>query len=141
VRGTVEQIAIAAEESALPGTVGEVEVAERGIVGDRYADAGDITLIEAEALEAFAEETGIPLSHEESRRQVLTRGIRLGDLVGKRFKVGEVEVVGRELCEPCNHLQSLTQPGVMRGLVHRGGLCAEVLSGGEIEVGDAVEPC
>jgi MOSC domain-containing protein YiiM len=138
VRGTVEQIAIAAEESALPGTVGEVEVAERGIVGDRYADAGDITLIEAEALEAFAEETGIPLSHEESRRQVLTRGIRLGDLVGKRFKVGEVEVVGRELCEPCNHLQSLTRQGVLRGMVHRAGLNADIVTPGRIAVGDEV---
>src|SRR5918999_4029876 len=90
--GTVEQIAITPEESALPGTVDQVEVGATGISGDRYADKGDITLIEAEALEAFAAETGIDLSHQESRRQVLTRGIRLNDLVGKRFTVGEVEV-------------------------------------------------
>src|SRR5688500_18741832 len=109
--GTVEQIAITAEESALPGTVDRVEVKDTGIAGDRYAEKGDITLIEAEALEAFTAETGIELSHQESRRQVLTRGIRLNDLVGKRFTVGEVEVIGRELCEPCRHLQSLTRPG------------------------------
>ncbi len=136
--GTVEQIAVAAEESALPGSVQEVDVASRGIVGDRYADAGDITLIEAEALEAFRDETGLPLSHEESRRQVLTRGIRLNDLVGKRFRLGEVEVVGRELCEPCSHLQAMTRDGVLRGMVHRAGLNADIVTPGRIAVGDEV---
>jgi MOSC domain-containing protein YiiM len=138
VTGTVEQIAIAADESALPGAVEQVEVSATGIAGDRYAEKGDITLIEAEALEAFTAETGIELSHEESRRQVLTRGIRLNDLVGKRFRVGEVEVVGRELCEPCNHLQSLTRPGVLRGMVHRAGLNADVVTPGRIATGDEV---
>jgi MOSC domain-containing protein YiiM len=138
VSGTVEKIAISPEESALPAPVREVEVGAKGIVGDRHADAGDITLIEAEALEAFTEETGIPLSHEESRRQVLTRGIRLNELVGRRFTVGEVEVVGRELCEPCSHLQSLTRDGVLRGMVHRAGLNADVLTPGRIAVGDEV---
>jgi MOSC domain-containing protein YiiM len=136
--GTVEQIAVASEESARPGAVEAVDVGARGIVGDRYADAGDITLIEAEALEAFTDETGIPLTHEESRRQVLTRGVRLNDLVGQRFTVGEVECVGRELCEPCNHLQSLTRPGVLRGMVHRAGLNADIVKPGRIAVGDAV---
>jgi MOSC domain-containing protein YiiM len=138
VTGTVEQIAIAPEENALPGAVGEVEVRAGGMVGDRYAEAGDITLIEAEALEAFTAETGIPLSHEESRRQVLTRGVHLNDLVGKRFTVGGVECVGRELCEPCNHLQSLTRDGVLRGMVHRAGLNADVTKPGRIAVGDEV---
>jgi MOSC domain-containing protein YiiM len=136
--GTVEQIAITAVESALPGTVDEVEVSSTGISGDRYADKGDITLIESEALEAFTAETGIELSHQESRRQVLTRGIRLNDLVGKRFTVGEVEVEGRELCEPCSHLQSITRPGVLRGMVHRAGLNADVVKPGRIAVGDPV---
>jgi MOSC domain-containing protein YiiM len=136
--GTVEQIAIAAEESALPGAVDEVEVTSTGIAGDRYAEKGDITLIEAEALEAFTAETGIELSHPESRRQVLTRGVRLNDLVGKRFKVGDVEVVGREVCEPCSHLQSMTRPGVLRGMVHRAGLNADIVTPGRIAVGDRV---
>jgi MOSC domain-containing protein YiiM len=138
VIGSVEQIAISPEESALPGAVAEIEVRAAGVVGDRYADAGDITLIEAEALEAFTAETGLELSHEESRRQVLTRGIRLNDLVGKRFRVGEVEVVGRQLCEPCSHLQSLTRDGVLRGMVHRAGLNADILKPGRIAVGDEV---
>ena len=140
VPGSVESIAIAPQESALPNAVGEIEVAARGLVGDRYGDAGDITLIEAEALEGLREETGIELSAAESRRQVLTRGIRLNDLVGERFTVGEVECVGQEWCEPCNHLQGLTQAGVLRGLVHRGGLRADIVSGGRIAVGDAVAP-
>jgi MOSC domain-containing protein YiiM len=138
VKGTVEQIAISPEESVLPGAVPAVEVRAEGVVGDRHGDAGDITLIEAEALEAFTAETGIDLTHEESRRQVLTRGVRLNDLVGKRFTVGEVEVVGRELCEPCNHLQSLTRPGVLRGMVHRAGLNAGIVTPGRIAVGDEV---
>jgi len=137
--GTVEQIAIAAQESELPGAVDRVEVTEIGIAGDRYAEKGDITLIEAEALEAFAAETGIQLSHQESRRQVLTRGIRLNDLVGKRFTVGQVEVIGRELCEPCSHLQSLTRQGVLRGMVHRAGLNADIVTPGRIAVGDRVD--
>ena len=135
---SVVQIALTPEESAVPGAVQAVEVAPGGIVGDRYQDAGDITLIEAEALEGLREDTGIELSHEESRRQVLTRGIELNDLVGKRFTVGSVELEGMELCEPCNHLQSLTQQGVLRGLVHRGGLRADIVSGGRIAVGDEV---
>ena len=136
--GTVEQIAISARKDALPGAVSEVEVAARGVVGDRYADAGDITLIEAEALEAFTAETGIALTHEESRRQVLTRGVRLNDLLGKRFTVGDVECVGRELCEPCSHLQSMTRDGVLRGMVHRAGLNADIVVPGRIAVGDEV---
>ena len=69
---------------------------------------------------------------------MLTRGIRLNDLVGKRFRVGSVECVGAELCEPCAHLQSLTYPGVLRGLVHRAGLRADIVRAGRIAVGDTV---
>ena len=136
--GSVESIAVAPQESALPSAVGEIEVTARGLVGDRYGDAGDITLIEAEALEGLLADTGIELSHEESRRQVLTRGIALNDLVGKRFKVGTVECEGIELCEPCNHLQSLTKQGVLRGLVHRAGIRADIIGAGHIMVGDQV---
>jgi MOSC domain-containing protein YiiM len=138
VPGTVVQIAVSPQKAVLPGTVPEIEVSAEGVVGDRYADAGDITLIEEEALEAFTAETGIELSHEESRRQVLTRGVRLNDLVGKRFRVGEVECVGRELCEPCSHLQSMTRDGVLGGMVHRAGLNADIVVPGRIAVGDEV---
>jgi MOSC domain-containing protein YiiM len=140
VPGSVEKIHIAAVESELPTPVDSVEVTEGGVVGDRYDKARDLTLIEAEALEGLLDDTGVELSPAEVRRQVLTRGIRLNDLVGERFTVGEVECVGQELCEPCNHLEGLTYPGVLRGLVHRGGLRADIVSGGRIAVGDSVAP-
>ena len=136
--GTVVQIAVSPEKEVLPAAVPEVEVGAGGMDGDRYGNAGDITLIEEEALKAFKAETGIELTHQESRRQVLTRGVRLNDLVGKTFKVGEVEVVGRELCEPCSHLQSMTRDGVLRGMVHRAGLNADIVTPGRIAVGDEV---
>ena len=136
--GSVEAIHVVAVESVLPEPVDAVEVTADGVVGDRYSQARDLTLIEAEALEGLREDTGIELSAAECRRQVLTRGIRLNDLVGERFTVGGVECVGQELCEPCNHLQGLTQEGVLRGLVHRGGLRADIVSGGRIAVGDEV---
>jgi MOSC domain-containing protein YiiM len=138
VPGSVERIAVAPQESALPEQVPDVDVSPDGLAGDRYGDAGNVTLIEAEALEGLRADTGIELSHEESRRQVLTRGISLNDLVGRRFRVGSVELVGAGLCEPCAHLQSLTYDGVLRGLVHRGGLRADIVRGGRIAVGDAV---
>jgi MOSC domain-containing protein YiiM len=138
VPGSVESIAVASRESELPGAVDEIEVTDRGLIGDRYGDSGDITLIAAEALEALCTDTGIELSHEASRRQVLTRGIDLNALVGKRFTVGSVECEGAELCEPCNHLQSLTKQGVLRGLVHRGGLRADIVRPGRIAVGDQI---
>ncbi|MEA2401701.1 MAG: hypothetical protein QOK00_2104 [Thermoleophilaceae bacterium] len=138
--GSVEGIHIAPVESRLPHPVEAVDVTAEGIVGDRYGNTRDLTLIEAEALEGLLADTGIELSAAESRRQVLTRGIRLNDLVGERFAVGGVECVGQEWCEPCSHLQSVTRPGVLSGLVHRGGLRADIVSGGRIAVGDTVTP-
>ena len=146
--GRVEAIYVGRVESGPLAEVPEVAaVAGHGLEGDRNyrenpppgEEAGrDLTLIEAEAVEALAAEHGIELGPGESRRQIQTRGIRLNPLVGKRFMVGEVECVGIELCEPCNHLQKLTQPGVIRGLAHRGGLRADILSGGTIRPGDPV---
>jgi MOSC domain-containing protein YiiM len=150
VSGAVEGIFVAAEATALPASVSEAEViAGTGIEGDRYAaGAGtffepgksgqDLTLIEAEAIEVLAAEAGIEIDPAESRRNVLTRGIDLNALVGRRFFVGEVECRGDRLCDPCSHLQRLTRPGVLRGLANRGGLRADVTGGGRIRVGDPV---
>jgi MOSC domain-containing protein YiiM len=140
VVGLVEAIHVAPEHEQLPQRVGSVEVTAEGIHGDRHFGARNLTLIEAEALEGLLEDTGIELSAAESRRQVLTRGIRLNDLSGRRFTVGEVECVGEVWCEPCSHLQRLTRHGVLRGLVHRGGLRADIVRGGRIAVGDEVVP-
>jgi MOSC domain-containing protein YiiM len=138
VAGTVDAIHLAAAHSQLPEPVESVEVTAEGLRGDRHYGRHNVTLIEAEALEAMLSDTGVELSAAESRRQVLTRGIRLNELAGKRFMVGEVECVGEEWCEPCAHLQRVTKPGVLEGLVHRGGLRADIVRGGRIAVGDPV---
>ena len=133
----VEAITIGESDSLRPVESVDV-VAGKGLEGDRHFFAegarpgGAITLIEAEVLE------DVGLSGPQSRRQVVTRGVRLNDLVGKRFFVGEIECQGVELCEPCLHLQSLTRPGIIRDLLHRGGLNADVLTSGTISVGEIV---
>jgi MOSC domain-containing protein YiiM len=140
----VEQIISRSERSEYPRTVESARaVAGKGLEGDFYfgddLESGQaLTLIAAEAIEAFNSESGLELTHADTRRQVLTRGIDLNALVGRRFRVGEVECEGIELCEPCNHLAKLTRQEVLRGLVHRGGLRADILSGGDIAVGDEV---
>ena len=146
-RGVVEGIFVSATARVEPAPVEYVSaVAGRGLRGDRYFAAEgtfsgqggtgrDLTLIEAEALEALERELDIRLAPSAARRNVLTRGVALNDLVGRRFSIGDVECVGRRLCEPCSHLEQLTEDGVLRGLAGRGGLRADVLSGGVISVG------
>jgi MOSC domain-containing protein YiiM len=142
---TVENIHITARKAEPVEAVERVTVvAGKGVEGDRMfgdhepGSGHDLTLVPAESLEALAEETGIRLEPGQTRRQVTTRGVDVNALVGRRFTVGSVEAVGIELCEPCNHLESLTEPGVMRGLAHRAGINADVVRGGEISVGDPV---
>jgi MOSC domain-containing protein YiiM len=117
----------------------------RGLEGDRYCrmdGAGkpdqEITLIESEAIEALARETDIKIDAVKARRNLLTRGVPLNHLIGREFKVGEVVLRGIRLCEPCDHLQSLTVNGIKEGLCHRGGLRAEVLVGGSLRPGDVI---
>jgi MOSC domain-containing protein YiiM len=121
------------------GPVGSVRaVAGQGLEGDRYFAPGGagpgeaLTLIDAEVLE------NVGLSGPQSRRQVVVRGVRVSDLIGKRFRIGDVECLGVEICEPCRHLQQMTRPGIIKDLIHRGGLRADILSGGTISVGDRV---
>jgi MOSC domain-containing protein YiiM len=140
--GRVAGIFVAERNGELPLPVDRIgALAGKGLEGNRYFWAdGDappgraLTLIAAEALE----ESGLDLSAAESRRNVLTSGIDVNELVGRRFRVGGVECLGVELCEPCLHLQSLTAKGVIEALVHRAGLNADILTDGEIAVGDAV---
>lgn len=113
-------------------------IAGKGLVGDRHFFAGGarrgqaLTLVEAEVVE----DVGLPAGG--TRRQVTVRGVRLNDLVGKRFRVGEVDCYGVELCEPCRHLQELTRPGIIKELAHRAGINADILTDGTIAVGDRV---
>jgi MOSC domain-containing protein YiiM len=123
----------------------------RGLEGDRYflgvgtysnhpGNGREVTLVEAEALEALRRELGIELPAGASRRNVVTRGVPLNHLVGRRFRVGEVLLEGMRLCEPCAHLEGLTQKGVLAGFVHRGGLRSVIVEEGTIRRGDIVRP-
>jgi MOSC domain-containing protein YiiM len=123
-------------------------IAGGGLEGDRYLlgtgfysdgqSGRQLTLIEAEDLERMERETGVRLEQRECRRNIVTRGIALAPLIGKRFKVGEVVCEGIRACPPCNHLEELTRPGPLRGLARSGGIRAHMLSDGEIRVGDEV---
>ena len=121
-----------------------------GLEGDRYWQSADtperksepdreVTLIESEAVEALVRDEGVPFEVAESRRNVVTRGVALNHLVGREFRVGSVRLKGVRLCEPCKHLEGMTRPGVLKGLLHRGGLRAQILDGGDLRVGDPVD--
>lgn len=150
--GVVEGIHITPVAEGRMDSVPEVRAsAGRGLEGDRYfAAAGtysrkpgpdrEVTLIEAEAIEALARDYLVDISPVESRRNLLTRGVALNHLVGREFLVGDVRMRGVRLCEPCGHLARLTGKDVVPGLVHRGGLRAQVLTDGTIRVGDPVVP-
>jgi MOSC domain-containing protein YiiM len=146
VSGQVEAIFVAAERGELPAPVDRVRArAGRGLEGNRYYwEDGDappgrgITLIAAEAVDAVASDGVVSVEPAATRRNVLTRGIDVNGLVGKRFRIGDVECEGVELCEPCAHLESMTQPGMVKAFVHRAGLNADILTDGEISVGDSV---
>lgn len=151
--GTTVAIAIAESATGPMQSVNQARaLAGRGLEGDRYAaragtftpaDATlrgyDLTLIEAEALDQLTLPGGATLGYAEARRNVITRGVDLNALVGRRFRIGDVECIGQRLCEPCSHLERLTDKGVLRALIHRGGLRADILSNGNIHVGSRIE--
>jgi hypothetical protein len=140
-RGVVAGLLVApAAEAPLASVESVLAIAGSGLEGDRYAlgrgtfsgpgRGYELTLVEAEVLE----EQGLPW--ELARRNVVTRGASLNPLVGRRFRIGEVECIGRRLAEPCAHLEKLSGPGLLRPLVHRAGLRADIVTGGTIALGD-----
>jgi MOSC domain-containing protein YiiM len=149
-RGNVVSIFVA-REAAMPMEPREEvkAVAGQGLEGDRYFDGTghwsktpgvgrEVTLIEIEAIEALESERNIAIKPGATRRNVVTRGVPLNHLVGREFQLGAVGLRGTRLCEPCTYLESLTQQGVLSGLIHRGGLRAEIVTGGTIRVEAAV---
>ena len=131
--------------------VGSVEaVAGKGLVGDRYfsgdgtfsetveAPSYEVTLIEAEMVEAFNSRGEVELQPHAFRRNILTRGVSLNTLIGKTFKVGNVTLRGTRLCEPCNHLATTVHKDVLH-MVHQAGLRAGIVSGGRISAGDTIK--
>ena len=151
--GRIEAICIAPAGSAPMQSLAEVEAIEgQGLRGDRYlaqtgfysqrpTDPGarEVTLIEAEVLDRLANENGVALKTDEHRRNLTTRGVSLQDLLGKRFRVGEVVLEGVKDCPPCEHLEALTGKAVIKPLLTSGGLRARIVAGGVLRVGDAIE--
>jgi MOSC domain-containing protein YiiM len=126
-------------------------VAGKGLEGDRYysklgtysnqsGSGRDVTLIEIEAIDALKREYDVELDASRSRRNIVTQGVPLNHFIGKEFRVGDVVLRGTRLCEPCAHMEKLTVKGAMRGLIHRGGLRADIVKSGTIKVGDRILP-
>jgi MOSC domain-containing protein YiiM len=120
-------------------------VADTGLAGDRYLDVrhrggpdNQVTLIELENIHEFTAMTGLVLTPDMPRRNVVTEGVRLNDLCGKRFAVGAAVFEGIELCEPCRVFARRTHREVLPFFKARGGLRARIVSGGRIQVGDRV---
>jgi hypothetical protein len=147
--GVVDALLTAAraEDTIHPHATVELR-AGRGVVGDRYFDGTgtfsaseqhgqQLTLIEGEVLDALRDQ-GLDLTPADARRNIVTRGVNLNALVGQEFQVGTARCVGRRLCEPCSHLQRLTGTALLRPMVHRGGLRADILTSGVVHVGDTI---
>lgn len=147
----IVEILIAASPSEAVISVGSARARPGcGLDGDRYAlgtgtfsahpqrPDGELTLIEREQMELFVAKTGMVFGGREARRNLVSDGVDLNALVGREFKIGEVLIRGIRLCEPCSYLAKQTSPEVLKGLVHRGGLRAQILSEGTINVGDTI---
>jgi MOSC domain-containing protein YiiM len=131
------------EAHAVPG---------RGLEGDRYFDGlgtfskpfpnpdSEVTLVEDERIAAFNRDSAGSLPAAQTRRNVVTRGVDLNNLVGREFTIGSVRFLGHRLCEPCEHLQKLTGQPVLPGLKGSAGLRAQCLSEGVFRTGDPVDP-
>ena len=152
-QGRLLAIAICAESKLPMQAVEAIEAqAGQGLVGDRYSlgtGVGQngrakpeqaVTLIEVEAIESAAHDYSLPVAHLDTRRNLLTHGVPLNHLVGREFTVGSAVLRGLELCEPCGHLERLTCAGMKKALIHRGGLRAAIIQGGELNVGDVIRP-
>jgi MOSC domain-containing protein YiiM len=150
--GEVASIHIAPKAEAPMRSLDAVRaIPGRGLEGDRYfvssgtysdspGPSREVTLIESEAIAAMARDNDVRIEAGDARRNVVTRGVPLNHLVGQDFSIGDVRLRGIRLCEPCAHLESLTRRGVLGGLVHRGGLRAQILTDGTIRVGDPILP-
>jgi MOSC domain-containing protein YiiM len=122
-----------------------VAVAGRGLEGDRYFQpvengepSAEITLIESEAVEAAAAESGVDIGLEDTRRNIITSEVRLDDLLGKSLWLGEVEVEALEPNPPCRHLAELAGKPLLKPLARRGGVRARIVTGGVVRAGDPI---
>lgn len=150
--GRLLQIYTAAAAGAKPESADEGTLeAGRGLVGDRYhVNSGtfsaklagkpdrEVTLIESEAVDRFNRDSGLTLAYGDLRRNLVTRGIRLNELIGHQFEIGECLLEGLRHCEPCSYLAKTVAKQVLPGLVHQAGLRARIVRGGKIRRGDSI---
>ena len=120
-------------------------LANKGIVGDRHFNEynspyNQITLIESENIDYYNLKYGLNIKYVNFRRNIVTKGIQLNDLVGKKLLVGKVKVEGIDLCRPCRHLtETLEQDNILKEFLRRGGLRCQILSSSNIYVGDEIK--
>ena len=120
-------------------------IANKGIIGDRhFKDFNDpycqLSLIESENIDYYNLKYGLNISYVDFRRNIVTKGIRLNDLVGKRFFIGKVKVEGIDLCRPCKHLtEILNQSSILKEFLRKGGLRCQILSSSSINIGDEIK--
>ena len=144
--GQVLEIAISQNAKGQMESVNNVNViAGKGIVKDRkFKDNNEkerqITLIEIENIKHYNRISGTTISAIDFRRNIITEGIQLNNLINKEIAIGEVKVKVHDLCRPCKYLQdSLSQKNFIKELLHKGGLRCEILSNGKISVGDKIQ--
>ena len=125
--------------------VESIEVlANKGVVGDRHFDNYNdpycqLSLIEAENIDEYNLKFGLNIPYLDFRRNIITKGIKLNDLVGKKLSIGNVEVEGIDLCRPCRHLtEMLDQENILKEFLRKGGLRCQILSSSKIKVGDSI---
>lgn len=149
MQGVVEEIYITDRGSAPMRRVPEVTAIEGGgLEGDRYHlgtgywtgyDQCPVTMIAAEDIKEIASTTSISITNGEHRRNIITSGISLLDLAGKRFQIGEAILEYQQPRPPCRYIQSITEPGMTKALGrNRGGICVRVVGSGTIKEGDEV---
>lgn len=126
--------------------VNSIEVlANKGIIGDRHFHEfndpyNQLSLIESENIDDYNIRFGLNIPYIDFRRNVITKGIRLNDLIGKKLKVGSVELDAIDLCRPCRHLtEMLNQKNVLKEFLRKGGIRCQILSSSNIHVGDKIE--
>ena len=120
-------------------------IAGKGIVGDRhFKDFNDpycqLSLIESENIDYYNVKYGLNIPYVNFRRNIVTKGIKLNDLIGKKLRIGEVEVEGIDLCRPCRHLtEMLGQVNILKDFLRKGGLRCQILSSSNIKIGDSIK--
>ena len=142
----VIEIAVAQKSKGQMKSIDNVEtVVGKGLVGDRHFKENNeircqITLIEIENINYFNRISGTSIPAIEFRRNIITEGIKLNDLVGSEFLIGKVKVKAHDLCRPCKYLQeSLKQKNLVKELLHKSGLRCEILTSGKIFIEDEIK--